>query len=142
MKKALFSLASLLMAPLAAQAELQSLADEDLSAVHAQGLYSLKAGNLDLYTVDTTVLGGYRVGPVQFSSLYNAVNDRNPEFVDATRGAALNAANAALAPANVALGPSSRPFPSSVITCPKPSRRCVSPLRPMSGRCDRPRLLR
>ena len=103
MKKALFSLASLLMAPLAAQAELQSLADEDLSAVHAQGLYSLKAGNLDLYTVDTTVLGGYRVGPVQFSSLYNAVNDRNPEFVDATRGAALNAANAALAPANVAL---------------------------------------
>ena len=103
MKKFLLPLAPLLAAPLAAHAELQNLTDEDLSAIHAQGLYSLKAGTLDLYTFDTTVIGGYRVGPVQFSTVYNAVNDRNPVLVDAAKGTALNATNLALTPVTVAL---------------------------------------
>ena len=103
MKKFLLPLAPLLAPPLAAHAELQNLADEDLSAIHAQGFYSLKAGTLNLYTVDTTSIGGYRVGPVQFSSIYGAAYERNPDLVDATKGAALNAANVALAPVNVAL---------------------------------------
>lgn len=103
MKKFLLPLAPLLAAPLAAHAELQNLTDEDLSAIHAQGLYSLKAGTLNLYTVDTTVIGGYGVGPVQFSSIYGAVNSFNPGLVSAAKGAALNTTNLALAPVNVAL---------------------------------------
>lgn len=103
MKKFLIPLVPLLASPLAAQAELQNLADEDLAAIHGQGSYSLKAGQLNLYTLDASVLGGYGVGPVRFSSVYEAVNDRNPGLVDTARETALNAGNAALAPVNVAL---------------------------------------
>lgn len=103
MKKFLLPLAPLLATPLAAHAELQNLADEELSAIHAQGLYSLKAGTLNLYTFDTASLGGYGVGPVQFSSIYSTVYDRNPERVDAARDAVLTTTNLALAPVNAAL---------------------------------------
>lgn len=103
MKKFLIPFAPLLATPLAAQAELQNLADEDLSAIHAQGLYSLKAGQLNLYTVDTTELGGYRVGPVQLSSIYETVSARSPGLVDAVTETAVSAGNTALAPVNVTL---------------------------------------
>ena len=103
MKKFLLPLAPLLAAPLAAHAELQNLTDEDLSAIHAQGLYSLKAGTLDLYTFDTTVIGGYGVGPIQFSDVYGAVYGRTPGLVDAAKDAALNTTNLALTPVTVAL---------------------------------------
>lgn len=104
MKQFLISLAApLLAAPLAAQAALQPLDDDSLSAIHAQGFYTLRAGTVDLYTLDTATIGAYRVGGLTFSTVYQAAYGRAPGVIDTAKDTALEATNAALVPVTVSL---------------------------------------
>ncbi len=95
--------AALLALPVVAQAHMETLSDEDLSAVHGQGSYTLKAGTLGLYTLNTADVGAYTVGPVPLSSVYTAINDWNPGLVSTVKTQSLTAANTALTPVTVAL---------------------------------------
>ena len=104
MKKFLLPLtAPLLAAPLAAQAALQPLDDDSLSAVHAQGFYTLRAGELDLHTLDTTTIGARNVRGVEFSTVYQAAYSRAPNVIDTAKDTALETTNAALVPVTVSL---------------------------------------
>ena len=104
MKPYLLSLAaSLLAAPLAVQAQMEMLSDDDLSAIHGEGIYTLKAGTVDLYSVDMADIGSYTVGTVPLSAVYSGIYSRNSTLVDAVKTQSLNAANAALVPVNVGL---------------------------------------
>ena len=104
MKPYLLSLAaSLLAAPLAVQAQMEMLSDDDLSAIHGEGIYTLKAGTVSLYSVDTADIGSYTVGAVPLASIYNGLYDRKPLAVETAKTQALTAANAALTPVNVGL---------------------------------------
>jgi hypothetical protein len=95
--------ASLLAAPLAVQAQMEMLSDDDLSAIHGEGIYTLKAGTLSLYSVNTADIGAYSVGPIQLSAVYDVIDSRNPALVDAVKTQSLNAANTALTPVTVGL---------------------------------------
>ncbi|MDY6955839.1 MAG: hypothetical protein SVO96_03045 [Pseudomonadota bacterium] len=104
MKQFLIPLAApLLASPLAAQAALQPLDDDSLSAVHAQGFYTLRAGELDLYTLDTTTIGAHSVRGVEFSTVYQAAYSRAPGVIDTAKDTALETTNAALVPVTVSL---------------------------------------
>ena len=97
MKPYLLSLAaSLLAAPLAVQAQMEMLSDDDLSAIHGEGIYTLKAGTVDLYSVDMADIGSYTVGAVPLASIYNGIYDRKPALVDTVKAQSFNAANTAL----------------------------------------------
>ena len=104
MKPYLLSLAaSLLAAPLAVQAQMEMLSDDDLSAIHGEGIYTLKAGTVSLYSVDMADIGSYTVGAVPLSAVYNGIYDRKPALVDTVKAQSLNAANTALTPVTVGL---------------------------------------
>lgn len=104
MKPYLLSLAaSLLAAPLAVQAQMEMLSDDDLSAIHGEGIYTLKAGTVDLYSVDMADIGSYTIGAVPLASIYNGIYDRKPALVDTVKAQSLNAANTALTPVTVGL---------------------------------------
>ena len=104
MKPYLLSLAaSLLAAPLAVQAQMEMLSDNDLSAIHGEGIYTLKAGTVDLYSVDMADIGSYTVGAVPLASIYNGIHDRKPLVVETAKTQALAAANAALTPVTLGL---------------------------------------
>ncbi len=92
-----------LVMPLVAQAHMEALSDEDLSAVHGEGIYTLKAGTVSLYTLDTADIGAYAVGSVPLSSIYAGINTRNPALVSKVKDQSLAAANTALAPVTAAL---------------------------------------
>lgn len=97
MKPYLLSLAaSLLAAPLAVQAQMEMLSDDDLSAIHGEGIYTLKAGNVSLYSVDTADIGNYTVGAVPLSAVYSGIYGRKPTLVDTAKTQSFNAANTAL----------------------------------------------
>jgi hypothetical protein len=82
---------------------METLSDEDLSAVHGQGSYTLKAGTVGLYTLDTADVGAHTVGPVPLSSVYAAINGWNSSLVSTVKSQSLTAANIALTPVTVAL---------------------------------------
>ena len=104
MKRNLLPLsAAFLVLPVVAQAHMEVLSDDDLSAVHGQGSYTLMAGTVSLYTLNTADIGAYSIGPVQFSSIYNGVNTWSPTLVETVKGQSLSAANTALEPVTVAL---------------------------------------
>lgn len=104
MKPYLLSLAaSLLAAPLAVQAQMEMLSDDDLSAIHGEGIYTLKAGTVSLYSIDTADIGSYAVGPIPLSAVYNGIYSRNPELVNTVKAQSLTAANNALTPVTVGL---------------------------------------
>jgi hypothetical protein len=103
-KPSLLSLAAgLLAAPLAVQAQMEMLSDDALSAIHGEGIYTLKAGTLSLYSVDTADIGAYTIGPIPLSAVYGVINDRRPILVDAVKTQSLVAANTALTPVTVGL---------------------------------------
>ena len=104
MKPYLLSLAaSLLAAPLAVQAQMEMLSDDDLSAIHGEGIYTLKAGTVSLYSVDTSVIGAFTIGPIPLSAIYSGIYGRNPTLVDAVNTQSLNAINTALTPVTIGL---------------------------------------
>ena len=104
MKPYLLSLAaSLLAAPLAVQAQMEMLSDDDLSAIHGEGIYTLKAGNVSLYSVDMQDVGEHTVGPVPLYEIYDRIYQRNSFFVDVVTYQAINAANTALKPVTLGL---------------------------------------
>lgn len=104
MKPYLLSLAaSLLAAPLAVQAQMEMLSDDDLSAIHGEGIYTLKAGTVDLYSVDMADIGSYTVGTVPLSTVYSGIYGRNSTLVDAVKEQSLAAANTALTPVTLGL---------------------------------------
>jgi hypothetical protein len=103
-KPYLLSLAAgLLAAPLAVQAQMEMLSDADLSAIHGEGIYTLKAGTLSLYSVDMADIGSHTVGTVPLSAVYGGIYGRKPALVDTVKTQSLNAANAALVPVTVGL---------------------------------------
>ncbi len=104
MKPYLLSLAaSLLAAPLAVQAQMEMLSDDDLSAIHGEGIYTLKAGTVSLYSVDTADIGSYTVGTVPLSAVYSGIYGRKPALVDTVKEQSLAAANTALTPVTLGL---------------------------------------
>jgi hypothetical protein len=104
MKPYLLSLAaSLLAAPLAVQAQMEMLSDDDLSAIHGEGIYTLKAGTVSLYSVDMADIGSYTVGTIPLSAVYSGVHGRMPGLVEAVKEQSLTAANTALTPVTVGL---------------------------------------
>lgn len=104
MKPYLLGLAAgLLAAPLAVQAQMKMLSDDALADIHGEGVYTLKAGTLSLYSVDMSDIGSQVVGPIPLSAVYDGINSRNPALVDAVKTQSLNAANTALTPVTVGL---------------------------------------
>jgi len=95
--------ASLLAAPLAVQAQMEMLSDDDLSAIHGEGIYTLKAGTVSLYSVDTADIRSYTVGAVPLSAVYGGIYGRKHDLVNAVKEQSLNAANTALTPVTLGL---------------------------------------
>ena len=91
--RTLLGLTAIALLPVAAQAEMTAMSSSELSAVEAQGVYSLSAGSISLYTFNTAVLAA-----TPASSVYTAVNTRKPGLVPGVRDKGLTLVNGVVLP--------------------------------------------
>lgn len=97
--RTLLGLTAMVLLPMAAQADMKAMSLDELSAVEAQGRYSLSAGSISLYTFDTAVLAA-----TPASGVYQLVNTRAPNLVPTVRDRGLTVVNdVVLPPVNVAV---------------------------------------
>jgi hypothetical protein len=97
--RTLLGFTAIALLPLAAQAEMKAMSLDELSAVEAQGRYSLSAGSLSLFTFDTAVLAA-----TPASGAYQLVNTRAPNLVPTVRDRGLTVVNeVVLPPVNAAV---------------------------------------
>jgi len=91
--RTLLGLTAMALLPMAAQADMKAMSLDELSAVEAQGRYSLSAGSLSLFTFDTAVLAA-----TPASGVYQLVNTRAPNLVPTVRDRGLTVVNGVVLP--------------------------------------------
>ncbi len=91
--RTLLGLTAMVLLPMAAQADMKAMSLDELSAVEAQGRYSLSAGSLSLFTFDTAVLAA-----TPASGVYQLVNTRAPNLVPTVRDRGLTVVNGVVLP--------------------------------------------
>ena len=97
--RTLLGLTAMVLLPMAAQADMKAMSLDELSAVEAQGRYSLSAGSISLYTFDTAVLAA-----TPASGVYQLVSTKKPNLVPTVRDTGLTVVNdVVLPPVNAAV---------------------------------------
>ncbi|MGB5234254.1 MAG: hypothetical protein WBN85_03640 [Candidatus Macondimonas sp.] len=97
--RTLLGLTAMVLLPMAAQADMKAMSLDELSAVEAQGRYSLSAGSISLYTFDTAVLAA-----TPASGVYQLVSTKKPNLVPTVRDRGLTVVNdVVLPPVNAAV---------------------------------------
>lgn len=91
--RTLLGLTAMVLLPMAAQADMKAMSLDELSAVEAQGRYSLSAGSISLYTFDTAVLAA-----TPASGVYQLVSTKKPNLVPAVRDRGLTVVNGVVLP--------------------------------------------
>ncbi len=91
--RTLLGLTAMVLLPMAAQADMKAMSLDELSAVEAQGRYSLSAGSPSLFTFDTAVLAA-----TPASGVYQLVNTRAPNLVPTVRDRGLTVVNGVVLP--------------------------------------------
>lgn len=97
--RTLLGLTAMVLLPMAAQADMKAMSLDELSAVEAQGRYSLSAGSISLFTFDTAVLAA-----TPASGVYQLVSTKKPNLVPTVRDRGLTVVNdVVLPPVNAAV---------------------------------------